>query len=182
VTDTTELIQSEGDRIRLFLAMLDGAARYAAASVSWMSRAACQQEDPEIFFPIAAQGPALAEISAAKAVCGRCAVRATCLSYGMETRQTGIWGGTTWEERRAMQESSGRSAREQGGRKADPARRHRPGQQSGRPPDAEFAMSRGAIAAPEPASAPAEPVSPMPVSGRAREAAPTRLPGSSRPG
>ena len=68
----------------------------------WISQGACRDEDPEIFFPIAAHGPALARASAAKAVCRRCAVNAACLSFGLETSQEGIWGGTTPEERRAM--------------------------------------------------------------------------------
>jgi WhiB family redox-sensing transcriptional regulator len=73
-------------------------------SSNWMSRGACQREDPELFFPIAAIGPALHQVNAAKAVCLRCAVRTACLSYGLETRQEGIWGGTTWDERAAMSE------------------------------------------------------------------------------
>jgi WhiB family redox-sensing transcriptional regulator len=73
-------------------------------SSDWMSRGECQREDPELFFPIAAIGPALHQVNAAKAVCLRCAVRAACLSYGLETRQEGIWGGTTWDERAAMSE------------------------------------------------------------------------------
>jgi WhiB family transcriptional regulator, redox-sensing transcriptional regulator len=73
-------------------------------SSDWMSRGACQREDPELFFPIAAIGPAVDQVNAAKAVCLRCAVCAACLSYGLETRQEGIWGGTTWDERAAMSE------------------------------------------------------------------------------
>jgi WhiB family transcriptional regulator, redox-sensing transcriptional regulator len=68
----------------------------------WVSLGACRDADPEIFFPIAAQGPALAQVSSAKAVCRRCTVNAACLSFGLETRQEGIWGGTTREERLAM--------------------------------------------------------------------------------
>jgi WhiB family redox-sensing transcriptional regulator len=68
----------------------------------WVSQGACRDEDPELFFPVAAHGPALARASAAKAVCRRCAVSAACLSFGLETRQEGIWGGTTGEERRAI--------------------------------------------------------------------------------
>lgn len=71
-------------------------------AMGWMSRGACQREDPELFFPIAADGPALQQISAAKRVCLRCPVRAACLSFGLTTPQDGIWGGTTPEERRAM--------------------------------------------------------------------------------
>ncbi len=73
-----------------------------STSVSWMSKGACQGEDPELFFPIAMTGPALQQVSVAKAICQRCAVRVACLSYGLQTSQDGIWGATTREERRAM--------------------------------------------------------------------------------
>jgi WhiB family redox-sensing transcriptional regulator len=74
------------------------AARYA--SPGWMSHGACRGEDPELFFPITAVGPALAQVSSAKAICGRCPVQANCLSYALVTGQEdGIWGGTTWKER-----------------------------------------------------------------------------------
>jgi len=61
----------------------------------------------KLFFPIAATGPALAQVIAAKAVCFRCAVRAACLAYALATGQAGIWGGTTHEERDAMGRSAG---------------------------------------------------------------------------
>jgi WhiB family redox-sensing transcriptional regulator len=71
-----------------------------------MSRGACGGVDPELFFPVAkAAGSAVRQAEAAKAVCGRCAVRANCLSYALETRPEGIWGGTTEEERRAKRGS-----------------------------------------------------------------------------
>jgi WhiB family redox-sensing transcriptional regulator len=70
--------------------------------MDWMSRGACQREDPEIFFPITANGPALEQINAAKRICLCCAVRAACLSFGLKTSQDGIWGGTTREERSAI--------------------------------------------------------------------------------
>jgi len=75
-----------------------------SSTSGWMPLGACQREDPELFFPISAKGPALDQISAAKAVCRRCAVRPACLSFGLETRQEGIWGGTTSEERSAMRD------------------------------------------------------------------------------
>ena len=65
----------------------------------WMLRGACLREDPELFFPISASGPAQAQTSAAKAVCAQCPVRANCLSYALITQPDGIWGGTTSEER-----------------------------------------------------------------------------------
>jgi WhiB family transcriptional regulator, redox-sensing transcriptional regulator len=76
----------------------------AAGSLTWMSLGACYGEDPELFFPVAAAGPALRQINAAKAVCRRCTVRAPCLSYAMDAMPEGIWGGTTPEERLAMRE------------------------------------------------------------------------------
>src|SRR5580692_228981 len=79
----------------------------SGSSPGWMPRGACQGEDPELFFPIAATGPALAQVIGAKAVCFRCAERAVCLAYALATGQAGIWGGTTQEERHAMRWSTG---------------------------------------------------------------------------
>jgi len=73
-----------------------------ARSLSWMSRGACLQADPELFFPIAAvTGLAAQQTEAAKAVCGPCTVRKNCLSFALEAMPEGIWGGTTLDERLA---------------------------------------------------------------------------------
>lgn len=73
-----------------------------ARSLNWMSRAACQQSDPELFFPVGAvTDQAARQVEVAKAVCGPCAVRVHCLSYALEAMPEGIWGGTTVDERRA---------------------------------------------------------------------------------
>lgn len=94
-----------------------------ARCLSWMSRGACQQADPELFFPIAAAtGPAARQVEAAKAVCGPCAVRANCLSYALEAMPEGIWGGTTLEERRAARGSSLRRARHAAAPRVAPGR------------------------------------------------------------
>ncbi len=68
----------------------------------WMSQGACQREDPELFFPLSAKGAAQREIDAAKAVCRGCTVRSACLSFGLQSSEEGIWGGTTPEERHAL--------------------------------------------------------------------------------
>jgi hypothetical protein len=41
---------------------------FSDSSPGWMPQGACQGEDPEFFFPIAATGPALAQVIAAKKV------------------------------------------------------------------------------------------------------------------
>jgi WhiB family redox-sensing transcriptional regulator len=104
---------------------------FTFGSPGWMPWGACQGEDPELFFPIAAAGPALAQVFAAKAVCFRCAVRAACLSYALATGQAGIWGGTTQEERHAMRRPLSISARQHPARPSPPSpaapRRSSPG-------------------------------------------------------
>lgn len=104
MTDITGFAQAGHDRIAGLSAAAGGSAHHLAAALTWMPLGACQDEDPELFFPIAAQGPALHQISVARAVCRRCAVATMCLAYALQTRQAGIWGGTTQEERRAMTE------------------------------------------------------------------------------
>lgn len=101
MTDISEIIRAGSGRIRGLSAAVIDDASYVAASITWMPQGACQGEDPELFFP-AGQAPALRQVSAARAICRRCAVAAKCLTYAVETGQTGIWGGTTWEERRAL--------------------------------------------------------------------------------
>jgi WhiB family redox-sensing transcriptional regulator len=78
--------------------------------VSWTDRAACRDEDPELFFPISATGPGRAQAAEATAVCARCPVRGECLEYALTTGQeAGIWGGLTEEERRARGRARGRA-------------------------------------------------------------------------
>ena len=69
----------------------------------WGAQGACRHSDPELFFPIAAAGPAAGQADRAKKVCAGCPVRRLCLEYALETGQGfGIWGGTTETERRKM--------------------------------------------------------------------------------
>ncbi|GII77108.1 hypothetical protein Sru01_20900 [Sphaerisporangium rufum] len=70
--------------------------------VSWLRRAACRSEDPELFFPISAKGPGHAQHERAKSVCRRCPVRGACLDYALRAHEEhGIWGGTDPDERRS---------------------------------------------------------------------------------
>jgi WhiB family transcriptional regulator, redox-sensing transcriptional regulator len=99
---------------------------FPGGSPGWMPRGACRGEDPDLFFPVTAAGPALAQVFSAKAVCFRCAVRAACLSYALATGQAGIWGGTTLEEREAMQRSSRSRPRGHGASHGFPSAAARP--------------------------------------------------------
>jgi WhiB family redox-sensing transcriptional regulator len=72
----------------------------ASVSASWVERAACRAEPPDLFFPIGVSGPP-EHVARAKAICLRCPVREQCLAYAMVTaQQHGIWGGLTEDERR----------------------------------------------------------------------------------
>src|ERR1044071_10361236 len=71
--------------------------------MDWRSRAACLDEDPELFFPIGNTGPAILQIEEAKQVCRRCEVREQCLQWALEAGQDhGVWGGLSEDERRAL--------------------------------------------------------------------------------
>jgi WhiB family redox-sensing transcriptional regulator len=70
---------------------------------SWRESAACQQADPELFFPIGSAGIAVAEIQRAKTICASCPVRQPCLKFALATHQEfGIWGGYDENERRLL--------------------------------------------------------------------------------
>jgi WhiB family redox-sensing transcriptional regulator len=70
----------------------------------WRHRAACRDADPEIFFPVAESGPALARAQAeALDYCAVCPVRAECLAYALDSgEEFGVWGGMTAEQRRDL--------------------------------------------------------------------------------
>lgn len=69
---------------------------------SWMSEALCAQVDPDAFFP--EKGGSTRQ---AKAICAECPVRMQCLAYALEHDETtGIWGGLTPRERRALAQGS----------------------------------------------------------------------------
>ncbi len=79
---------------------------YEEGRADWRKDAACQGCDVELFFPVGVTGPAVAQIEAAKAVCGNCPVRAECLDFALATNQEcGVWGGATEEERRRLRRS-----------------------------------------------------------------------------
>lgn len=70
---------------------------------NWWSRAACATADPELFFPISRSGPAVRQVTRAKAVCAPCEIQRECLRYALGAGSIqGVWGGTTEEERRRL--------------------------------------------------------------------------------
>jgi WhiB family redox-sensing transcriptional regulator len=69
----------------------------------WRELAACRDTDPDLFFPVGTTGPAIEQIESAKRVCNECEVREPCLEFALESNQdSGVWGGTSEEERRAI--------------------------------------------------------------------------------
>jgi WhiB family redox-sensing transcriptional regulator len=73
------------------------------ASYEWRTYALCRDTSPELFFPVGTTGPALQQISEARAVCAQCPVSDECLEYALATNQdSGIWGGTSEEDRRVL--------------------------------------------------------------------------------
>jgi WhiB family redox-sensing transcriptional regulator len=85
----------------------DTAVAYSKTDVGWQLRALCSQMDPELWFPEPWEDEA-----PAKAVCGRCPVRAACLAYALDTNeQHGVWGGLSPEERREARRRLGAKPR-----------------------------------------------------------------------
>ena len=63
----------------------------------------CRDTDPDLFFPVGTTGPAIEQIENAKAVCRQCEAQAPCLEFALATNQdSGVWGGTSEEERRQL--------------------------------------------------------------------------------
>jgi WhiB family redox-sensing transcriptional regulator len=58
------------------------------------------EEIPDVFFAYEASQEAQKLVEQiAKSICERCPVRVQCRDYALSTRVTGIWGGTTPQER-----------------------------------------------------------------------------------
>jgi WhiB family redox-sensing transcriptional regulator len=67
----------------------------------------CSESDPDMFFPEGKEHVAL--IRSAKSICAECPVASLCLDYAVNTKQWGIWGGTTMKERKLLKRESARS-------------------------------------------------------------------------
>jgi len=84
----------------------------------WMGRAACRDEDPDLFFPEGTTSQLHAKKLRAKENCGRCPVQTECLEYavGLGWLFDGIWAGFEAAEIRKM-------ARDRAGRPTNTTRR-----------------------------------------------------------
>jgi WhiB family redox-sensing transcriptional regulator len=80
-----------------------------STSGDWRDKANCLMSDPELFFPV---GNVTEAIDKAKAVCAKCRVAEQCLKYALDSKQdSGIWGGMTEDERRALKRRTYNEAR-----------------------------------------------------------------------
>ena len=94
------------------------------ATGHWRHLALCRDEDPELFFPIGTGGPAQAQITAAKAVCGGCPVSLRCLTWAIDTGEdVGVWGGLDAAQRRTLRTGMSRSRPRSATRAPAPGRR-----------------------------------------------------------
>lgn len=77
----------------------------------WRERAACRDEDPELFFPISEVGLGAKQVNRAKAVCARCPVASECLADALDHGlDFGIFGGMTPRERRSLTRQATRTS------------------------------------------------------------------------
>lgn len=66
--------------------------------LTWKLAGACRSANTEMFFPSSD-----ADAGPAKAICESCPVQQQCLQYAIAVREPeGIWGGTTFVERRSI--------------------------------------------------------------------------------
>jgi WhiB family redox-sensing transcriptional regulator len=78
--------------------------------MDWRHRAICRDESAELFFALGDKftntddpdSPQARQVTEAKAVCARCPVIHDCRDWARATGMTGIWGGTTEDERAAL--------------------------------------------------------------------------------
>ena len=74
--------------------------------LKWWDMGACRGLDATIFYPDDDD-----DAVAAKAVCGECGVRSSCLEHALTLREkAGVWGGATERDRRRIIRQRRRSA------------------------------------------------------------------------
>ena len=94
------------------MSILASSLALAESADIWRDHALCRDTDPDLFFPVGTTGQALVSIDHAKGVCGECTVAQSCLDFALDTNQdSGIWGGLSEEERRAIRRARAAAAR-----------------------------------------------------------------------
>jgi WhiB family transcriptional regulator, redox-sensing transcriptional regulator len=72
----------------------------------WRARAACRDEDPDLFAPASYEGRGAAQAEEAKAMCVDCPVKGECLAEAIKQGDdVTVRGGMTPDERRALRRS-----------------------------------------------------------------------------
>lgn len=76
-----------------------------ATKIEWRERAVCQGRDTDLFYSTDEAHPPKKrsrEELEALAVCERCPVSGNCLEWAIVKGEKGVWGGTTWRERKLL--------------------------------------------------------------------------------
>lgn len=77
-------------------------------NLDWQQDASCHAIDTDLFY---AEGNNAAAVSRmAKRVCENCLVRQECLDHAIAWNEPGVWGGTTYRERRDLRKRAGKAA------------------------------------------------------------------------
>lgn len=80
--------------------MVGPARTHGTHDMDWRARGACRFSDPEMFFPVAENGPEFDQaVAAAKQVCAGCPVRAECAAWAIAALPHGVAGGMSADER-----------------------------------------------------------------------------------
>ena len=68
--------------------------------LEWRASAACNGQDPKIWFP---EGTRMSSLRRAVAICNLCPVKEECLAHALEVKEPhGVWGGASETQRRRL--------------------------------------------------------------------------------
>lgn len=67
--------------------------------MDWKSVGACRDLENDLFFNPSTE-------ALAKQICKECQVRRACLTYAVERKEKGVWGGTNFYERQQLREAN----------------------------------------------------------------------------
>jgi WhiB family redox-sensing transcriptional regulator len=81
-----------------------------AEKSGWQHRAACRDEDPDMFFASSLASEVDHARKMERSLCGRCPVRVSCLEEALRTGSSGVWAGTTTAVRDALRRNRGRQS------------------------------------------------------------------------